>query len=236
MENNIKGDEEHKIKAIAHKNDSLKRLDISFEKHIAKEEYKTSDLLAYWFEDFSKYHDEEKDFDPATLKIFKRGDIVKVNLGFNIGNELGGLHYCVVMNKYDNKRSGTLNVIPLSSYKDKKYNPNTCVDLQSELYDLLLSKYDQKVNEIHNEMNNLHHIEKTPIYFEKLEILLKSIEYIQKIQQEILRMKSGSIALVHQMRVISKQRIFKTPILSNIRLSNASLDLLDGKVKTLFTK
>ena len=24
-------------------------------------------------------------------------DIIKVNLGFNIGSELGGLHYCVVI-------------------------------------------------------------------------------------------------------------------------------------------
>ena len=39
MKNNIKGDEEPKIKAISHKNNYLGRLDVSFEKHIAKKEY-----------------------------------------------------------------------------------------------------------------------------------------------------------------------------------------------------
>ena len=53
------------------------------------------------------------------MKTFKRGDIIKVNLGYNIGNELGGLHYCVVINKFDNPFNGTLNVIPLTSKKRK---------------------------------------------------------------------------------------------------------------------
>ena len=35
-----------------------------------------------------KYHDEERKFDIAK----SRGDVIKVNLGFNIGNELVGLH------------------------------------------------------------------------------------------------------------------------------------------------
>ena len=52
--------------------------------------------------------------------MYSRGDVIKVNLGFNIGNELGGLHYCIVLNKYDNTRNGALNVIPLTSRKDNK--------------------------------------------------------------------------------------------------------------------
>ena len=76
----------------------------------------------------------ERSFDFDSLKIFKRGDIVKVNLGFNVGKEMGGLHYCVVINKYDNNSSGTLNVIPLTSKKehDPKWideNKNVIVDL-----------------------------------------------------------------------------------------------------------
>ena len=110
---------EEKSIAIAHKNSAIKRLDTSFNKHIELQEFKKSDLLAYWIEDFSNYHDEEKTFNPDSLKVFKRGDIIKVNLGFNIGNELGGLHYCVVINKNDSPYFGTLNVIPLSSIKSK---------------------------------------------------------------------------------------------------------------------
>jgi len=46
--------------------------------------------LAYWINDFSKYHDEERTFDIAKSGMYSRGDVIKVNLGFNIGNELGG--------------------------------------------------------------------------------------------------------------------------------------------------
>ena len=49
-------------------------------------------------------------------------------------------------------------------------------------------------------------------------------------------MKHGSIAYVHQITTISKQRIFRTPILSGIRISSESLDLIDEKIDSLFTK
>ena len=89
-------------------------------KHIELEEYKKSELLAYWINDFAVYHDEERNFNISKSGVFSRGDIIKVNLGFNIGNELGGLHYCVVLGKYDNTRNGTLNVVPLTSKKPNK--------------------------------------------------------------------------------------------------------------------
>lgn len=227
---------EEKSKAIAHKDLSLKRLDESFNKHIELLEYKKSHLLSYWINDFANYHDDEKNFDPSQLKIFKRGDIIKANLGFNVGNEMGGLHYCVVMNKYDNKNSGTLNVIPLSSIKeDKEYNPNTCIDLKDELYNLLLAKFNIVLTEITSKFVN---IEKLPFDERVLEIryISKKSDYLEKIKDEISKMKHGSIAYINQFTTISKQRIFKTPILSKIRLSSNSLDLLDEKIKNLFIK
>ena len=227
---------EERSKAIAHKDLSLKRLDESFNKHIELLEYKKSHLLAYWINDFANYHDEENNFDTSQLKVFKHGDIVKANLGFNIGNEIGGLHYCVVMNKYDNKYSGTLNVIPLSSMKeDKIYNFNTCIDLGDELYNLLQTKFNIELTEITSKLIN---IEKFSVEERVKEIryISRKSDYLEKIKDEISRMKHGSIAYVNQFTTISKQRIFKTPILSKIRLSSSSLDLLDGKIKNLYTK
>lgn len=236
LENQIAIGEE-KAEAISHKDNALKRLDVSFNKHIELAEYKKTHLLSYWIEDFSQYHDAEKIFDTTTLKTFKRGDIVKVNLGFNIGKEMGGLHYCVVVNKNDNPYSGTLNVIPLSSAKENKiYHKETCVDLGDELFCLLsnkLKKHEHLVNNkiiVFNKEKNL--INKTI----DIKSLLRDINYLEKIKEEIERMKHGSIAYINQMTAISKQRIFKTPILSGIKLSNISLDLLDERIIKLFTK
>lgn len=149
-------DIEIKNNTIIHKDNSLNRLDLSFLKHIELEEYKKSDLLAYWINDFAVYHDEERTFNISKSGVFSRGDIIKVNLGFNIGHELGGLHYCVVLSKYDNTRNGTLNVIPLTSKKaNKKYDSST-VNLGNELYSILQEKLDkekQKLKQILDELD-----------------------------------------------------------------------------------
>ena len=123
---------ELKNNAIIHKDNSLTRLDLSFLTHIELSEYKKSDLLAYWIKDFAEYHDQERTFNIAKSGVYSRGDVIKVNLGFNIGNELGGLHYCIVLNKYDNTRNGTLNVVPLTSRKDDKRYDLSTVNLGKE--------------------------------------------------------------------------------------------------------
>ncbi len=62
MESDTMNKDEIELKnnAIIHKDNSLNRLDLSFLKHIKLSEYKKSDLLAYWINDFAEYHDEER--------------------------------------------------------------------------------------------------------------------------------------------------------------------------------
>jgi len=56
---------------------------------------------------------------------------------------------------------------------------------------------------------------------------------------EVSKMKMGSIALVKQIRTISKIRIYdpKTnfDILSNVKLSNERLDMIDNEIIKNFT-
>ncbi len=222
--------EEEKSKTIAHKDSALRRLDVSFNRHIELQEFKKSDLLAYWFTDFANYHDNEGIFDFSSLRIFKHGDIVKANLGFNIGNELGGLHYCIVINKNDNPYSGILNVIPLTSAKEgKQYSSKTCVNLHDELYSLLMNKFDKSYNAINEKLESLNKEANEEKKFNMIKPILVDLDYLTKIKEEILKMKHGSIAYIQQITTISKQRVFKTPILAGIKLSDESLDLIDEK-------
>ena len=68
----------------------------------------------------------------------------------------------------------------------------------------------------------------------------KKLELAEKINKEVQKMKFGSIAIINQIRVISKQRIYdpKTEfdILSGIKLSNENLNLIDDKMKKMFIK
>ena len=219
-------DDTQKNNAINHKNNSLNRLDISFQKHINSEEYKTSHLLAYWINDYSNYHDEEKTFDSSKLITFKRGNIVKANLGFNIGHELGGLHYCIVLNKNDNPKNGTLNVIPLTS-KNKTYKG--CISLGNEIYELLI----QNINDEKSILYDLMKKNTDNIITDEMQ---KELEYIHKLSTEVKKMKNNSVALLNQITTISKQRLFDIDIFHKIKISSTTLDILDEAIIKFFTK
>lgn len=223
-----------KNKAILHKDNSLNRLDVTFLKHIELSEYKKSDLLAYWINDFAEYHDEERIFDIAKSGIYSRGDVIKVNLGFNIGNELGGLHYCIVLNKYDNSRNGTLNVIPLTSRKDGKKYDSSSVNLGQELYNVFQEKIEKEKNKLQQILDELEKIDDIPINIKS--IIEKEQVYIKKMENEISKMKKDSIALINQITTISKQRIFKDIVRRNVKISSKSLDLIDKQIIHFFTK
>lgn len=228
-----KDEVKEKNNAIIHKNTSLNRLDLSFLKHIELSEYKKSNLLAYWINDFAEYHDQEKFFDLTKSGVYSRGDVVKANLGFNVGNELGGLHYCIVLNKYDNTRNGTLNVIPLTSRKDNKNYDSSSVNLGKELYDIFLNKINKEKQKLCQILDELKKIKDIPINLQN--IIEKEQKYIEKMEKEVSKMQKDSIALINQITTISKQRIFKDTVRRNVKLSNKSLDLIDKQIIKFFT-
>ena len=190
-ENNIK----IKNNAIIHKDNSLNRLDLSFLKHIELEEYKKSELLAYWINDFAVYHDEERNFNISKSGVFSRGDIIKVNLGFNIGNELGGLHYCVVLGKYDNTRNGTLNVVPLTSKKpNKKYDSST-VNLGNELYILLQEKLDKEKKKLKQILDELEKIEDSIALINQITTISKQRIFNDTLRRNV-KLSNNSLDLI----------------------------------------
>ena len=103
---------------------------------------KRADLISYWLKDFQLYLSQEKAFDAAKIKSYKRGDVIKVNLGFNVGSEQGGLRYAIVLDKDNKHNSKTITVVPLTSQKEEKKVYERDVLLGRELYTRLKAKYD----------------------------------------------------------------------------------------------
>lgn len=62
---------------------------------------KKADLISFWLKSYTNYIKNENSFEPLKQENYKRGNIVKLDLGFNIGNEEGGLHYAIVVNNPD---------------------------------------------------------------------------------------------------------------------------------------
>lgn len=71
--------------------------------------------VSQWLNLWIYYLSIEKDFDSNKLMTYKRGDIVHVNFGFNVHNELGGTHYAVVVENDNPSSNGTVTVVPLKS-------------------------------------------------------------------------------------------------------------------------
>lgn len=53
----------------------------------------------------------------AKKVLFKRGNVVWIDFGFNIGNEFGGMHPAIILKTFDKE----LFVLPVSSKKPKEY-------------------------------------------------------------------------------------------------------------------
>ena len=67
---------------------------------------------------FNNTNISKEDTKLLTKKILlKRGNVVWIDFGFNIGNEFGGMHPAIILKNFDNE----LFVLPISSKKPKEY-------------------------------------------------------------------------------------------------------------------
>lgn len=189
-------------------------------------------LFSYWLPNYVKFLRKEDKFDCNHLKKYKKGDVLKVDFGYRIGSEQGGLHYAVVLDNANSIKSSIVTVIPLGSEdvnsgKTSHYN----VKLGTVIYDKLRSKQEALFNEIAEKIKTAKTEDSKQALRIKAQELLAS-------NKEIDRLKYGSIALVAQITTISKIRIVN-PIhsrqsLHGIRLTPLELSLIENKLKTIF--
>lgn len=128
---------------ITHKTAAIDKLNTFLDTLIEsddKSKLKKADLLSYWIEQYASYIETENDFEPAKLKSYKRGDIIKVNFGFNVGSEYGGLHYAIVINNSNPHNSSVITVVPLTSIKSEEKVHDDDVLLGNEIYKSLKMK------------------------------------------------------------------------------------------------
>lgn len=78
---------------------------------------KKGTILAYWIKDYTRFLSKEAAFDPSRLIRYKRGSIVKANLGYRIGSEEGGLHYAVIVDTLSSQSANTVTIVPFTSVK-----------------------------------------------------------------------------------------------------------------------
>lgn len=212
-----------------------------------------ADKLSYWLEDYIKFLRFETSFDSSKFPKYKKGQIIKVHLGFNIGSEEGGLHYAVVVENNNPVHSPVLNIVPLTSIKSStdisKIRPDLGqINLGNELHRLLSLKISTQKANLQKELAELKESLESNVSDDfnnekikmKLQECEKRIDAYARANNEINKMKLGSIALVKQITTISKIRIYDPKntygVLSGIRLSNETLDKIDSAICQMFTK
>ena len=244
-----------KEELIIHKEKAISKLSAYIDSLIESGDPKLlskTDKLSFWLKDWASFLDFESTFSPSSLRRYKRGEIIKAHLGFNVGSEEGWLHYCVVMDKNNSKNSPIITIVPLTSVKKttdlNKLHPGS-VYLGNELFRSLSSKIDSVDAAAHMRLKYVKdQIKKFPgsMSAEEFDLLNKELSKLEsdidlwkRLKAEISNMKRGSIALVGQIRTISKIRIYnpKTNLdtLSKVKLSSEKLDLLDKEIMRNFT-
>lgn len=130
---------------ITNKKEAIKKLNRLLEQYIndsTGNHLKKANLISYWLKDYTRYLSFEEKFNPKRNIAYKRGNVVKVSFGFNLGAEYGGLHYGIVLDNKNDHGSSVVTVIPLTSAKEGQPIHRNNVSIGNELYRLLKIKYD----------------------------------------------------------------------------------------------
>lgn len=229
--------------------DQLRQLLYTYNNSSDISDIKKAKLLSYWLFDYTRMLKLETTFEPQKLKRYRRGEIIKVHLGYNIGSEEGGLHYCIVLDKNNTISNPTVTVIPLTSVKANtniEHLHRSKVFLGDTIYCSLNQKLSAQASELGKLSKSLRQLSddlkndaetlsdeellnKKPAILQRLEtanIEMQRLEKLkllnQKLQKEISKMKLGSIALVSQITTISKIRIYD-PLHGDSTLSGVRL-------------
>lgn len=153
---------------IKNKKSAIQELNKLLEKYIndsSDAHLKKANLIAYWMKDYTQYLKFEENFNPKKYIAYKRGDVIKVSFGFNIGAEYGGLHYAIVLDNHNDHASPVITVIPLTSAKEPSRQSRHDVDLGNELYRLMKVKATAAIKASDEERQS---IEKRHAYFRSI--------------------------------------------------------------------
>lgn len=158
-----------------------------------------------WLQNNNNYLRWELLFDPQRLLRYRRGDIVFLDFGFNVGTEFGGLHWAVVIE--DNpKTSGNVTVVPLSSLEKDKLEENLH---RGEVY-LGYIQEPGKQLPTYAKVNQIRAVSKIRIYKPKRAsdgIYRLANDQLDKIDQEIKRLYTREAKITKKMSAYPKNAL-----------------------------
>lgn len=220
--------------------------------------------LPEWVLSEASYFEKEIMSPTKNHKIYKRGSLIFIDFGINVGNELSGNHFAIVLNKKDSKNNGVLTVLPVSS-KGNKFsveidglisqksanllkNSVLSVGVESkmlglmEIKDYLTPEEKEEMATTSSDDGELTITHKKyisrDVFDKSIERLLSETEEISRVAKIYLKFDKVSYAKCLDIRTISKDRIIrinKFDPVGKIFVSKDTLDKIDRILVNNFT-
>lgn len=207
---------------------SFKKIDTAATKFkfVSKSKNLKFKFLPEWVLSESNYFYNEVTKPKSNHKVYKRGALVFVDFGINVGNELSGNHFAIVLNKKDSPNNGVLTVVPVSS-KSNRFS----VELDGFISDKSLVLLDKIAESIAKELQDL-------TSEEQLFKLKSKTSELNAVISLYSRFNKISYAKCLDIRTISKHRIKEInqfdPV-GKIKVSNETLSKIDKVIRDHFT-
>lgn len=98
------------------------KIDVACEKFkkVQKSNYPKYLKLDEWLEKESNIFEDETEETSYNYLKYKRGQLIKVDFGINIGTEISHTHFAIVLNSDDTTHTDNITVLPLTSKKGYK--------------------------------------------------------------------------------------------------------------------
>lgn len=168
-------------------------------------------------------------------KTYKRGTIIKVDFGVNIGSEMSQVHFAIVLSKSDNPRNNVLTVLPLTS---KKGRFNICLDtlIANKLLEKL--KFEKKkLEKIISDTNSKDsNIEKAKNKQYIINSQINKLKFLAKYYKKSLKTTYGCANLI---TTISKTRLLNPineyDIIGKTICPDEVLNTIDNEIIQKFT-
>ncbi len=204
MTTNIKTTTSYSDKRIDYACDNFKKV-----RNSGNDKFKQLDV---WLKKESNIFTKELNYTPARFMKYKKGTIVKVDFGINIGCELSKKHFAIVMDNDDNFYKETIAVIPLTS----KGGSNK-MDLGSLIFDEFINKMNKEIDLVNDE---------------------NDVKELKELIIEYSKYKKLTYANLSQFRCISKNRILypinKHDLVGKSRVSKAVMDKLTQELFSMY--
>lgn len=168
--------------------------------------------LDIWLKKESNIFTKELNYTPTRFMKYKKGTIVKVDFGINIGCELSKTHFAIVMDNNDNIHKETITVIPLTSK-----GGNNKIDLGSLIFDEFINKMKKEIDSVNSE---------------------DDIKELKELIIEYSKYKKLTYANLSQFRCISKNRILypinKHDLVGKSRVSKSVIEKLTQELFSMY--